>query len=220
MKITLEFLTDSFNKFNTMYFNGELITPSFEVSHTKTALGDFRNNGFGSYRIRLSDYYVREQKDIEQTLLHEMIHQYQRQILNERGHGYSFKKKAEEINRKGGYSISRTTSVENCKVNGIEKIKKASFKEYNVAIYKNRNGRWFSFVMASNRVNIWLDTLAYNSTIKAYFTFKTCDDKFAKYPSCRKLCRGMYITEEEANFYQKEYNCEVFEKWTARRKAI
>lgn len=218
MKITLEFLTNSFNAFNKQYFSNELVMPSFEISHTKTALGDFSNLGNNHYLIRVSDYYTRGQKEIETTLLHEMIHLYQRQILNDRGHGVSFKLKAEEINKKSEYHISRVTKIYTKDVN--KEVNRLSVKEYNVAIYQNRNGRWFSFVMAVSKVNAWLKTLSYNSSIGTYFYFKTCDNKFASYPSCRKHCRGLYISEEEARTYQKEYDCEVYEKWTARKKAV
>ena len=217
MQITKEFLLDSFKVFNDLYFNGVLATPIFEISHTKTALGDFRSIGFNYFRIRISDYYVREQKNIEQTLLHEMIHLYQKQILNENGHGWSFKKKAEEINRKGGYSISRTTNVDNCPVNNA---KHKLSKEYNIAVYHTHKNKWFLFVMASNKVNDWENTLQSHSEIASYFMFTSKAEKYSHYPSCRKVCKGRYISEEEAINLQQEYGCPVHERWTARRKAI
>lgn len=218
MKVTTEFLANSFKVFNELYFNGELVTPIFEVSHTKSALGDFRAcNGFvyKPFRIRVSDFYVREQKEIEQTLLHEMIHQYQKQICNDRGHGRIFKKKADEINRKGGYSISRTTIVDNCQTKSSN-----SFKEYNVAVYGTNKGRWFLFVMASNKIDDWKRTLEASIEIQTFFIFKSKAEKYDSYPSCRKVCRGHYISKEEAINLQAQYDCKVFEKLTARRKAV
>lgn len=216
MKVATEFLANSFKVFNTIYFNGKLVTPNFEVSHTKTALGDFRSIGNSYYRIRISDYYIREQKDIEQTLLHEMIHLYQKQMGVGYGHDYSFKKKANEINRKGGYAISRTTSIDNCQVSK-QKVSN-EIKEYNVAVYHASSGKWFMFVMASSKVEQWKNTLESNSTIVSYFTFKSKADKYATFPSCRKICKGMYISDEEAINLQQQYGCKVCEKWTAKRQ--
>lgn len=219
MNVTTEFLANSFKVFNTLYFNNELVTPIFEVSHTKSALGDFRSIGYRYFRIRISDYYVREKRDIEQTLLHEMIHLYQRQMLNESGHGWSFKQKAEEINRKGGYSISRTTSVQNCQISN-PKPKRKKTAEYNVAVYHSHKGKWFEFVVASNKVNDWVNTLQTHSEIASYFMFKSKAEKYSNYPSCRKICKGHYISEEEAINLQQEYGCKVYERWTTRRKAL
>ena len=54
MEVTTDFIKSSFDKFNKEYFNGALVTPTFEVSHCRGALGDFsRRNKY--YCIRVSD---------------------------------------------------------------------------------------------------------------------------------------------------------------------
>ena len=58
MEVTTDFIKSSFDKFNKEYFNGALVTPTFEVSHCRRALGDFRRRD-KYYRIRVSDYYMR-----------------------------------------------------------------------------------------------------------------------------------------------------------------
>ena len=117
MEVTTDFIKSSFDKFNKEYFNGALVTPTFEVSHCRRALGDFRRR-YKYYRIRVSDYYIRSQRDIEQTILHEMIHLYQNQFnCRDKSHGIDFKEKAFDINCKGGWHISRLTSTKGCQVN-------------------------------------------------------------------------------------------------------
>ena len=39
MEVTIDFIKSSFDKFNKEYFNGALVTPTFEVSHCRRALG-------------------------------------------------------------------------------------------------------------------------------------------------------------------------------------
>ena len=78
MELTIDFIKERFNRFNAEYFSNRLVTPRFEISQCRRALGDFRN-ARTYYRIRLSDYYVRSERDFEQTILHEMIHLYQAQ---------------------------------------------------------------------------------------------------------------------------------------------
>ena len=117
MEVTTDFIKSSFDKFNKEYFNGALVTPTFEVSHCRRALGDFRRRN-KYYRIRVSDYYIRSQREIEQTILHEMIHLYQSQFnCRDKSHGIDFKEKASDINCKGGWCISRLTSTAGCLVN-------------------------------------------------------------------------------------------------------
>lgn len=43
MEVTTDFIKSSFDKFNKEYFNGALVTPTFEVSHCRRALGERRS---------------------------------------------------------------------------------------------------------------------------------------------------------------------------------
>lgn len=213
MEVTIDFLKSSFDKFNNVYFKGDLITPVFEVSNCRRALGDFRSRG-GKYRIRVSDYYVRSKRDIEQTLLHEMIHLYQSQFkCNDRSHGMVFKEKAFVINRKGGWSISRCTSTKGCQVNPKYADRLNKPKTYYMMIYRSANGKFFLFRMSLRNVTMWVNTVAYHRpSVITYGTFTSSDREFDDYPSCRSVARGSYITEEKYNELIKRHGVRMQQK--------
>lgn len=126
-EITIEWLENEFNKFNKLYFNGELPLPHFVIFHPKTTLGQFQpcmrltpfGNPIGAPIIRISNYFIRPIKEIQTTLIHEMIHYFIhfKGIEDTSSHGKKWKELAAQINVKGNWSITRTTSVVGCKVN-------------------------------------------------------------------------------------------------------
>ena len=211
MEVTTDFIKSSFDKFNKEYFNGALVTPTFEVSHCRRALGDFRRR-YKYYRIRVSDYYIRSQREIEQTILHEMIHLYQSQFnCRDKSHGIDFKEKASDINCKGGWCISRLTSTAGCLVNPkyAESGSRNKSKESNIMVYKSVTGKYFLFRMALRCVNHWVNTIVYSKSVTEYATFTSTDGEFDNYPACRTSCRGSYITEERFNELVDKYKLKV-----------
>lgn len=112
MKLTIPFIAETFVKFNRIYFGGILPTPLFKINTSKQTLGRcVRKNGIVT--IIVSNYYDREQKDFEETILHEMIHQWQIVVYNTANHGATFCDKAREIKSFSNdkYNITRTTNV-------------------------------------------------------------------------------------------------------------
>lgn len=121
MVLTLSYIEEAFKKYNVMYFDNSLPLPKFEIMKKKTHLGEFQAcrrldifaNPLDASVIRISIYYDREAKDFDETIIHEMIHYYisHNCIVDNGSHGKQWKKKAAEINAKGGWNITRTTSV-------------------------------------------------------------------------------------------------------------
>ena len=210
MEVTIDFIKSSFDKFNKEYFNGALVTPVFEVSHCRRALGDFRRR-YKYYRIRVSDYYIRSQREIEQTILHEMIHLYQSQFnCRDKSHGIDFKEKASDINCKGGWCISRLTSTKGCQVNPkYAEVSTNKSKESYIMVYKSVTGKYFLFRMALRCVNQWVNTIEHSKIVTEYATFTSTNGEFDNYPACRTSCRGSYITEERFNELVDKYKLKV-----------
>lgn len=220
MEVTTDFIKSSFDKFNKEYFNGALVTPTFEVSHCRRALGDFLRRG-KYYRIRVSDYYIRSQREIEQTILHEMIHLYQNQFnCRDKSHGIDFKEKAFDINCKGGWHISRLTSTKGCQVNPkyAKSVSRNKSKESYMMVYKSVTGKYFLFRMALRCVNQWVNTIRYIKSVTKYVTFTSTNGEFDDYPACRTSCRGSYITEERFNELVNKYKLKVQENLSCSRK--
>lgn len=208
MALTIKFLTDSFKTFNSLYFNNELLTPRFEITHVKSYLGQYHwkysydSRIFLDSVIRISDYYMRDETELHQTLLHEMIHLYIRQneIRDTRPHhGRVFYAVADRLNREGGFHIARTDSVVGCGLRDKSKNNK-----YVVGCFKSMNGKYFSFVMNEKYVSEYKTRFNNSSYYKDAFIFVTDDDKsFAHYTKCRGRIRGFYIDEETFNFYRE-----------------
>ena len=213
MELTIDFIKERFNRFNAEYFSNRLVTPCFEISHCRRSLGDFRN-ARTYYRIRLSDYYVRSERDFEQTILHEMIHLYQSQTKSsDLKHGKTFKKVASFINNKGGWSISRTTKVERIINPKYADAVKAASTKRNMIVYKQKDDKYFIFASSAKHLDAWKRSLSKNHNISCFFIFKSDEIEFANFPSCRSRCRGKYISETETIRLLKKYNVPLHQNW-------
>jgi hypothetical protein len=122
---TVEWMANKFNEFNKDFFEGKLHTPKFVVGC------DYGQWGYLEYRanynkltrkitkvlsqpvLKLTNAYDRDEKDVESTLLHEMIHLYvyeDKKTYPIRQHNCDeFKDKADEIRGKG-YTIEEKTN--------------------------------------------------------------------------------------------------------------
>lgn len=109
MKPTIDFLHEAFRRFNSEIFSDELPRILLQIGHARTAVGKmiFRRHvkPDGSVsktpeKIRISDYYDYEQPELEDILIHEMIHYYiaYRGIVDTSSHGEIFTRMMREIN--------------------------------------------------------------------------------------------------------------------------
>lgn len=213
MEVTIQFLTDSFKTFNQTYFNNKLLMPRFEITHVKSYLGQYHweysydHRIFSDSVIRISDYYMRDETALQETLLHEMIHLYIRQnrITDTRPHhGKVFYSVANRLNREGGFNIACTNSVNGCGLR--DKSKKET---YYVACYKSgRSGRYFSFVINKNYLEHFQYLFKkYSQSYLDVFVFTSTDDKkYAHYPKCRQRVSGYYIDVDTFNKLRETEN--------------
>lgn len=105
---TAKDLEVKFDEYNDKYFWSRLEKPRFVVTHTRRRLGCFKGLDMV---IEVSDYFARDEHEVMQTLVHEMIHAWQWQEYRDVNHGSTFKRKAEDIRRYGEFDITRTSSV-------------------------------------------------------------------------------------------------------------
>lgn len=199
MTFTITDLEKWYDEFNARYFNNELKRCPIYINKTKRALGQFgRKRDWLEMRcfIKISNYFDRPMKDVQNTLIHEMIHQWQWVTFGVCDHGDTFKQKAQEINKQG-WNIARCNSTEGC---GVTKAN--ANKIYNVCIFKD-NGKFCKSVLASNKVDsfkTWIPTISGVSGV--YFGLSK-DPRLASYTCSRTRLSWYEISEEEYNALTK-----------------
>ncbi len=117
MIVTLEYLRRRFREFNTLCFNSRLPEPILRVGHARTMLGCVRYKNertwLGGLRISeltlsISRFYDLTQEELDDTILHEMIHL---DIIcnhkhRDRAHGPLFRQMMDDLNRRFGRHIN------------------------------------------------------------------------------------------------------------------
>lgn len=207
-RYTMDTLTKStlktwFKEYNTEYFDGRLPFPTLNVKSCKSYLGIC----YPKKRIiNISTFYKRNERAYRETLLHEMIHLWNYCYdFNYMGHGKPFKRKAAEINKKGGWNIQRCGDI------SAEEKQTASVKKkesvYAIVIDTNSiDGKLHFSIVSSNSY----DNGQYRDTLRMFTdkgwkisVFMTSTINYPTYRVCRKTISGLYRTKQEI---QKEIN--------------
>lgn len=148
--LTLAILKEWHNKFNAEYFNNELSMPKFKLVNADSFFGQYMHSGV----IKMSVHRDRTEREFQNTFLHEMVHQWQKEtnkfgdFHKDRGHGYWFKLKAKELNRYG-WEIQRCSSSHGAKVvSGLEKKRrtKRDFDQTYMFIWTNKGKKLFRHI--------------------------------------------------------------------------
>ena len=116
MEITLNYLREKFDEFNTSYFEGKLPRCLILINNNKSRFGFFRYNKISGGRcIGISRYYgLRKETAIQRTLIHEMIHFWQYLNYGKSDHKITFKAMSRKIYQlsKGKFDIQRLSNAD------------------------------------------------------------------------------------------------------------
>jgi hypothetical protein len=184
-------------EYNKKYFDGSLPMPEIFIGNKKRSFGTYyRMKGLGKYRqaIEISNYFDRPEKDVCQTLIHEMIHYYlDYHNINDRGkhHGPRFYAMADIINR-DGWVITRCSSSEGMALTN-------GGNTYYVVVYKTKSGKYFRFCINPNKIDYYRSyLLKYPDHFQNPIIYTSTNDiEYSRYALCRSSIRGFYISEEE-----------------------
>ena len=128
MRPDINFVKQKFSQFNGEFFGGELNELPIKLSNSRSTLGCFvhpRNQpdhlerGVGECYIRISTRLDFPQSEVEDTIIHEMIHYwiYFKRLKDSSAHGKIFRAKMEEINRVSGRNLKVSHRLSNEEAN-------------------------------------------------------------------------------------------------------
>ena len=225
MLVTKNWIEKNYNKFNKLYWDGNLPVIEFKISRSEHTWGyasykyDYPNNTVHPIRLTMSNYYDSPENVKLNTLLHEMIHiadytlHPEHFIRNGRpvsghhydAHGYWFLAEAKRI-EKFGWTVSKHVTNEEQKISKLsEQSKKCLERKKDVAL--------ICVIRGTSGMNFYFKTDIYKvkdvkATIKRYnfyyigevrkiefYTFD--DDKLATKRSCGKNLRGWFLNNEK-----------------------
>lgn len=189
---SIPIIEKKFDKFNLEYFGGKLKRPIFKLKLCKNALGmcsSKTKENPNKPTIMLSTYYKVKELEMENTLIHEMIHLYQYQILKERmGHKDSFKQMSAriELASQGKYIITRTNSRATHECSEDAKLREAKkallHRNPTIFIFQQTNSQgkevaWFMRASKSleEKVRKYPTLIRYDFTLVGIITDKPSD---------------------------------------------
>ena len=205
MQFTLPFIGDSFQRFNKLVFEGKLPTPCFMLSRARTFVGKFEARGkrdwmgrtHWNYVLRFSTAFDLPQEELEDTILHEMIH-FSLRISNMRDvspHGPKFRTMMEIINERFNRHI---TVSHDSKGKGSPVLRRASW--HIVGVVSFRDGRKGIKVLPriEQRVLEWNRRVLTSSTVTSTKYCLALHELFQRYPNSTAMKVGI-VDEAELN---------------------
>lgn len=193
MKPTIKYVTERFEYFNTLCFEGTLPLPPIRISNARRSLGmiTYRRERlpdgswrFHTFQFRISNLIDRSEREIEDTILHEMIHYYilYNQMQDTSPHGDLFKRFMNSINRRFNRNISishRYTTEE--KENDIQR------RHHLICLMKFIDNSYGVMVAVRSRIFELWDTPRLIKQAVSYDWFVSPDPFFNRYPRSLKL---------------------------------
>lgn len=205
MQFTLPFIGDSFQRFNKLVFEGKLPIPCFMLSRARTFVGKFEARGkrdwmgrtHWNYVLRFSTAFDLPQEELEDTILHEMIH-FSLRISNMRDvspHGPKFRTMMEIINERFNRHI---TVSHDSKGKGSPVLRRASW--HIVGVVSFRDGRKGIKVLPriEQRVLEWNRRVLTSSTVTSTKYYLALHELFQRYPNSTAMKVGI-VDEAELN---------------------
>lgn len=169
MKFTEELIKSKYDIFNAKFFNNELSSNiQFKAFKSKRVLAKAGNTRPLTFHYNLNVVFESE-KDMNETILHEMIHFYQFQNNMYDFHGRSFKLKSMIISSLSNneYNCSRVATSNSIKIEKKEKVSSDRLEACLFVIHPNQTS--FKIVKCKDRFEV----NHHYSCLKARFSFKS-----------------------------------------------
>ena len=199
MRPTVSYIQEKFDEFNRQCFGGTLRPLPIRLSRARTYLGQiaykrrrkfsllgWRQGGveYYDFQFRISTLLDLPQEEVDDTILHEMIHYYilSNQLKDTSTHGRLFRKIMNEINAKYGrhITISHRRTKEEYEQDTVH-------RQHLVCAVEMEDGRRGICIAARTRIfSIW-DTAEQVPAIKRSQWYVSHNPYFNRYPRCLTL---------------------------------
>ena len=153
-ELTVDYLRQAFEHYNDLIFEGKLPLPKLKWSRAKTRLGQMackRKMSWGrtkyyDFTISVSNYYNLTTEEIDDVLIHEMIHYSiaYTGLKDTSAHGVVFRGLMDKINRLFGRHITISVRTRNLQARSAQQP-----KDYLILALKMKDGKYFSFFCQS-----------------------------------------------------------------------
>lgn len=195
MIANVEYVKERYVHFNEVCFEGALPEVPIVLSKAKTFLGKLEYESvrglFGrvvstrGFRIKISTLYDLPEEELEDVIIHEMIHLYiaSRRIKDTSSHGNVFREMMARINRQHGRHV--TVSHPRSKALS-QQVESASPETRYVCISTFRDGRRGVTVCIEKRVGQMMKDLMRYYDLTGVAAYKSGDPFFARFPKSHK----------------------------------
>lgn len=200
MTPTLDYIRNTYAAFNHRFFGDALGTPVFELSRSRTTLGQVvyrrHRNSDGTYRysdfrFRITTRVSMDEQVLEDTILHEMIHYWilSNQWTDSSAHGMLFRHKMKELNTRHG----RHVTISHRSAEELEQDR--SPRQHFICVTRLTDGRVGFTPAVHTRLQQLRRSMKRFSGIKSQVWYITTDPYFNRFS--RTMKPKIYITTEE-----------------------
>lgn len=206
MKATVAYIKEKFDEFNRQMFGGELPPLPIKLSKARSYLGmlAFRKQWrllkgyeFSDFRLRISTFLDLSEEELEDTIIHEMIHYYiaVRKMKDSSAHGKLFKEMMNDINTRYGRHVTVTHKATK---EQREQAQDTRQRWHVVALVEFRDGRCGVKVLPriKERIEYYYRNVTANSRVKAVSLYMSKDPYFNRFPTSSAL-NVVYADREE-----------------------
>ena len=219
MKPTIDYIEKKFREFNHLIFDDKLPLLTIQLSNAKTFLGMLvykkRKTLFGKqepydFRLRISTRLDLPENEVEDTIIHEMIHYYIHfnGIKDTSAHGKVFRQMMNDINQRFGRNITITH-----KSTPEQKQQLANSRKswHVVAVVKFHDGRSGIKVLPRIRQRIiaYRNGVLMNREIKSVDFYITNDPYFNAFPNSSALKVHILDTSKYEHHLQRKLSEKV-----------
>mgnify|MGYP000007285828 CR=1 FL=1 len=199
-ELTVDYLRQAFEHYNDLIFEGKLPLPKLKWSRAKTRLGQMackRKMSWGrtkyyDFTISVSNYYKLTTEEIDDVLIHEMIHYSiaYTGLKDTSAHGVIFRGMMDKINRTFNRHITISVRTRNLQFRTTQQA-----KDYLILALETKDGKYFLSSVNPSAARKLAISLARMHEIVHYAWYQSQDEYFHNMPCVRSL-RGKQVSKE------------------------